>query len=165
MLAIYALSDEELLRQCSQRKGKAQGPGGQHRHAHASAITLMHESSGVTAGASDARSAAVNLTKALKTLRLRLAMHIRGASDRTLLNKYTHNKKFKINPSNTEFASVVAVVLDELTEMNYDIAETARRLEMSTSQLIKSLIVEKELWSFVQEQRQERGLSPLKTPR
>ena len=164
MVALYALEDQELLKRCVIKRGKAQGPGGQHRHAHASGITITCVEIDVSASAGTHRSAQVNQKRALHVLRLRLAMQQRGLADPECVNPYRHQKKIKINPANKDFPHVIAYLLDVLEEFGHQLSAASEKLAISSSQIIKTLALEKELWQFCQQRRAAFGLSPLKMP-
>ena len=128
MVALYQLADTQLLQACTVSHGKARGPGGQHVHSHASAVTLTLEIPLIQVQCQDFRSAADNQKRALRELRIRLALAERGASDRDLFKKYLRNNKIQINPDNPEFSFIVAVIFDVLDDCDYDLSKAASEL-------------------------------------
>ena len=72
-----ALTDDALLAECDLGRGRASGPGGQHRNKVETAVTLTHRPTGVIAQASERRSQVENKRVALRRLRLKLATEIR----------------------------------------------------------------------------------------
>ncbi len=72
-----ALPDDALLAECDLGRGRASGPGGQHRNKVETAVTLTHRPTGVTAQASERRSQIENKRVALRRLRLKLATEVR----------------------------------------------------------------------------------------
>ena len=71
--AALAMDDEALLRTCEISTFVGGGPGGQHRNKTASAVRLVHPSTGLTVTATERRSQAQNRTTALERLRAALA--------------------------------------------------------------------------------------------
>jgi hypothetical protein len=69
-----ALTDEELLEQCTIGQSRASGPGGQHRNKVSTQITLTHHPTGLAATAGERRSQRENKSLALRRLRLKLAV-------------------------------------------------------------------------------------------
>ncbi len=73
-----SLSPDDLLKQCTVRRYKASGPGGQHRNKVETAIELTHRPTGLSATATERRSQHDNQRTALKRLRLKLAIEHRS---------------------------------------------------------------------------------------
>jgi len=63
------LDDEALLRHCEESFFIGSGPGGQHRNKTASAVRLLHPSTGLTVTATERRSQVQNRATALRRLR------------------------------------------------------------------------------------------------
>src|SRR5205809_6653198 len=78
----YELSDEALSARCRWEAFRARGPGGQHRDKTNTAVRVTHLPSGITATGGESRSARENPIHALKRVRLKLALEIRGPIDR-----------------------------------------------------------------------------------
>jgi len=72
-----ALDSEDFVRQCSFKQGRSGGPGGQHRNKVETKVTVTHTPTGLTASASERRSAIENKRVAIKRLRLNLAVEHR----------------------------------------------------------------------------------------
>ncbi len=73
-----ALDEETLLRDCSFAQGRSGGPGGQHRNKVETKVTATHTPTGLSASASERRSAIENKRVAIKRLRLTLATEFRA---------------------------------------------------------------------------------------
>ena len=75
------LSDQALLAQCELDRFRASGPGGQKRNKTESAVRLRHLPTGLVASATESRSQHENRARALRRLRERLALELRGGSE------------------------------------------------------------------------------------
>src|SRR5216683_4393288 len=72
-----ALTDAQLLDQCSVDTYRASGPGGQKRNKTSSAVRLRHGPSGLLVIAEESRSQHENKAKALRRLRQALFLKLR----------------------------------------------------------------------------------------
>jgi hypothetical protein len=154
------LSDADLLRQCLEENYKASGPGGQHRNKVATAVRLHHEPSGVTAHGEETRSQAENRRHALSRLRERIAFTIRARFDLDapdappeLVAQRRGGGLLAVNPKNPSFPLIAATALDALAAADGSYAAAARALGLTTSQLLKFLQSDRELWRAVSESR------------
>src|SRR4051794_28387456 len=75
------LNDEALLAQCRFDAYRGSGPGGQKRNKTSSSIRLVHEPTGITVIAGESRSQAENKLRAVRRLRVRLAIEVRRPID------------------------------------------------------------------------------------
>lgn len=139
------LSDDDLLKQCAMGRGRGSGPGGQHRNKVETAVTLTHEPTGVSAQASERRSQIENKRMALKRLRLALAVAVRtGVTppkgfdevSSALWRSRRQGRRIVCNPNHRDFATLLAEALDILADSAWDPAKAARRLGVTTSQVI-----------------------------
>lgn len=136
------LTEDELLVHCSLSKGRAGGPGGQHRNKVETKVTIEHEPTGIIAQASERRSAVENRSVALFRLRLLLATKIRcpvslGECRSALWLSRTSGGKIACNPEHTDFPAMLAEALDVLASVHQDPRKAALRLGCSASQLTK----------------------------
>ena len=76
-----ALDDKKLLTQCDVHTYRASGPGGQKRNKTDSAVRLRHRPTGSSAQGEESRSQHENKARALRRLRLALALQQRDEVD------------------------------------------------------------------------------------
>ncbi|HUT14236.1 MAG TPA: peptide chain release factor-like protein [Thermoguttaceae bacterium] len=161
-----ALGPDELLAQCEVRRQKRSGPGGQHRNKVETAIVLHHLPTGVRAEASERRSQAENLSRAVFRLRVNLAFEIRtprpcDAQPSPLWRSRCCGGRIAINASHDDFPTLLAEVLDTLTAAASDPKPAAARLGCTVSQLVKFLKKEPRALSLVNRRRHNAGMHPL----
>jgi hypothetical protein len=164
-----SLSPEELLAACDTRRLRRSGPGGQHRNKVETAVVLTHRSTGISAQASERRSQSANQRQALFRLRMELARQVRsplgvpgqGAPSRRWLARVREGQ-ISVNTGHEDFPALVAEALDVLHAAEFDNSATAQKLEVTTSQLGKFLKRDPAVWQWVRDERQKRGLRPLK---
>lgn len=160
------LDERELLKQCTLRRKRTSGPGGQHRNKVETAVVALHEPTGVQAEASERRSAAQNQEVALRRLRVRLAESVRTPREDvpSALWKSRCSKAGRISVSDTNaaFPSLVAEALDCLAAAEWDVRAAADRLGCSTSQLVKLLANAPTGLRQLNDARAREGLKPLR---
>ena len=162
-----ALTDAELLKQCTTRRSRASGPGGQHRNKVETAIELTHTPTHITAAASERRKQADNHRIALKRLRLKLAIHHRLEIDpqqppSPLWQSRVKSRRLIISTDHPDFPPILAEALDTLAALNYDTTTTAAALNVTGSQLIKLFQKEPAVLAMVNTERTQRGLRALR---
>lgn len=158
----YARDDADLLALCDEDRYGASGPGGQHLQKSQTAVRLTHRASGVQAICQDHRSRDRNRRDALRRLRLRLALALRGGADPEWVASRQRGTSLPVRDQASGYHLVVAVLFDRLTEHAWQPGPAARSLGLSTSQLVKVLAADKEVWQAVTRARQDLGLSPLR---
>lgn len=162
-----ALPADQLLKDCDVERTRRSGPGGQHRNKVETAIVLTHRPTGIQAEASERRSQPENHAVATFRLRIRLAVEFRqsteaDAAPSELWRSRCVNQRIRINAEHEDFPSLLAEALDVLAACDWEIAVAADRLGCSTSQLGKFLQLEPQAFGVLNQQRQLRGLRPLK---
>lgn len=165
-----ALEPDALLRQCHIRRTRGSGPGGQHRNKTETAIELTHHPTGVTAQASERRSQIENRQRALRRLRLNLALQVRRAphaelaafEPSALWRSRCRAGRVAVNPRHEDFPTLLAEALDAVAAWAYDVPRAAEALGVSTSQLVKFLKTEPAAHAHVNTERQRRGLKPMR---
>jgi hypothetical protein len=146
------LSNAELMAQCDEEGYKASGPGGQRRNKVETASRVTHRPSGLSAQASDSRSREENRRRALRRLRERIACEVRAPyKEPPEFAAFRRDGKLAVNSKNPPYPIVIATALDALTEATGSFAGAAEHLGISTSQLIKFLQSDREIWRTVSE--------------
>lgn len=162
-----ALSVERLLEDCEMQKTRRGGPGGQHRNKVESAIVITHLPSKIVGQAGERRSQHENRAVALERLRLNLAMGLRlpvavQQAPSQLWRSRVTSRKIVISPEHTDFPALVAEAMDFIQACQFDLAQAAKRLSVSNSQLVKFLKSVPPAFTWLNQNRHDLGLGPLK---
>lgn len=163
------LDDDALLKQCTVRRTKASGPGGQHRNKTDSAVILTHTPTGISAHATERRSQHANHREALKRLRLKLAIEYRtpelpdpSQPPSALWQSRTKARRLVLSADHADFPTLLAEALDTLAALGYDHTNAAAALGVTPSQLVKLFQKEPAAMAMVNDRRDDLGLHPLK---
>jgi hypothetical protein len=166
------LDDAALVNQCEVDHFRVGGPGGQNRNKVSSAVRLRHLPSGRVGTATEDRSQLVNRKRAVRRLRLDIALHLRGVVDASvyrpsaeLTGYVAGGGSLHVNTKNPEYALIVCEVLDVLAVCGTRVSDAAALLGVSTGQLNRFLQGDSQVWQRVNHMRVESGLKPLHTSR
>ncbi len=159
-----SLEHDTLLKGCRIQRLRRSGPGGQRRNKVETCVRVTHIATGLRSEASERRSQAENLRMALERLRLLLALQIRMKRTEIpspLWQSRLRGEQISVRSSHQDFPSLIAEALDILAEEGWDLAHAARKLRVSTSQLVKLLRQEPRALQQLNQHRQAANLGPL----
>jgi hypothetical protein len=156
-----------MFSQCTVRRGRRRGPGGQHRNKEETAIVITHRPTGLQGEATERRSQRENREVALFRLRVNLALQVRCKRDEsTELSQLWRNRclqgRISIRPSHRDFPALLAEALDVLNASGINVRAAADRLSISASQLTRLLKLEPRALTWVNQRREQEGLRPLR---
>ena len=160
---LIALTPEEFLKQCKITNYQASGAGGQKRNRKYSAVRLTHVKSGYTATASEFREPKRNLSRAIRKLRLEIALefpliNLKGDMTETPLSLFRVN----VNENHPDFPACVLVAYHIFYLKKAVLGEAAKKLGTGSAALIRFFKKDKTLFRKVQELRKENNHFPLK---
>jgi hypothetical protein len=161
------LSEATLLEECRFEAFRGPGPGGQKRNKTSNSIRLTHLPTGIHVLAGESRSLQENKDRAVRRLKLRLAVDIRHVIDPRLFeppawfNQVVQLGRLAISHRNEHYARTAALVLDLLDSRAGSIGDAAKLLGVSTSSVVKFLEAEPQLWSAANAIRHLAGKPPL----
>ena len=148
------LDDAGLLAQCEEHGYRSSGPGGQRRNKVETADRVKHRPTGLEAHAAETRRREDNRKRALRRLRERIAIEVRSPfKEPAELGTYRRDRRLSINGRNPAYPVVLAAVLDALAEADGSYAGAAKKAGTTTSQLLKFLQADREVWRAVSEER------------
>ncbi len=162
-----ALDTETLMKECSITRGRASGPGGQHRNKVETHITVTHTPTGIDAQAGERRLAKENQSVAIRRLRLKLAMGFRvgvpdGEIRSALWKTRCVKKRIVCNPKHHDYPSLLCEALDVIEACGFDVKKAATRLGCSTTQLIRFVADHRPAFEQLNQSREDHGLHRLK---
>lgn len=137
------LPEVELLKQCSLRRDRRSGPGGQHRNKVETAVVIEHVPTGIIAEASERRSQVDNRRVAIQRLRLALAIGYRCSSlaptPTILWRERSTRGRLSVAKEHEDLPCLLAELLDRLQQLDYSFPACAEFFGVSSSQLVKLL--------------------------
>jgi RF-1 domain len=164
-------SEDELARQCELDRYRASGPGGQHRNKTESAVRARHLATGVQAHADDSRSQHENRGRALRRLRMNLALEVRAP---VVLDGFTPSPALaglivagaaaqgERTRQTGAFWLAAAHLLDLFVACDAEVAVTAGHLGLGTAALARLLTCDEALLRVANQHRARRSLRPLR---
>ncbi|MSQ29660.1 MAG: peptide chain release factor-like protein [Dehalococcoidia bacterium] len=159
------LDDASLFAQCEFDRLRASGPGGQKRNKTESAVRLRHLPTGLAGEANESRSQHENRTRALRRLRLTIALTSRAAIS---ADAYEPSARLVTalgttpSPRTPELPPILAELFDVLELCVWRIREAATLLGVPSAAVSRLLRVDDRVWRAAAECRQASGLGPLR---
>ncbi|MCE7972775.1 MAG: peptide chain release factor-like protein [Leptolyngbya sp. PLA1] len=157
-----------LLRACEVGKGRAGGPGGQHRNKVETLVTMLHLPTGLEAHAGERRSAEENRRRALFRLRLRLALEARApvplgeVRSELWKSRCDRNGRLACNPEHDDYPAMLAEALDVIWACGLDVKKASLRLCCTASQLVGLLADHPAALARLNDARAAADLAPLR---
>lgn len=161
-------TDDALLRDCAVDTYRASGPGGQKRNKTSSAVRLRHGPSGLMVIAEESRSQHENKAKAVKRLRLTIALACRqpmpedGSLPAVFSAHRSADGRIDISRRHEDYPRFVAVVLDALAAVGGRLKDAATALGTTTGQLSGVIVADGKVLDQVNRIRAEHGQSPIR---
>ena len=163
------LTDAQLLAQCEIDTYRASGPGGQKRNKTSSAVRLRHSPTGLLVIAEESRSQHENKARALRRLRQAFFLKLREpvpesvAACPDIASARTASGRLDVGRKDPRFWPAAGLVLDVLAVADARVSDAAKRLGVSTGNLIAFLQTDPKLWEQANLLRQRSGQKPLKS--
>jgi hypothetical protein len=163
------LSDEELLQNVVLDFGRSSGPGGQHRNRKATSCTATHIPTDISGEATERRRQSENRKMAIQRLRRSLAVFLRrnvtldSYAPTELWENRRQGNQLPINPKHSDYSPILAETLDVLLAADLEMSRASEVLQVSGTQLVKLISNDKVALTWLNAQREERGLKPLQT--
>ncbi len=161
------LPEPQLLRDCEIRFDRRSGPGGQHRNKVETAVVITHRPTGVQGEASERRSQAANRRTATFRLRVNLALAVRsdqrfGETASPLWQARIRGGRIALRPDHEDFPSLLAELLDVLSEHQLDLRAASAALGITPSQIVRMLKMQPRALQQVNQGRGQQGKGTLR---
>jgi RF-1 domain len=166
-MSVRFLSDQQLLRSCRLDQHRGSGPGGQKRNKTSNAVRLTHTPSGIAVTASESRSLLENKTRALRRMRIKLAVDLREPLDPVKFEppdwflSMRRGDRIEASHRHEFYVPLVGLVMDLMDAMNGNPSAVATMLGVSTTSIVKILEAEPQLWTAANRTRTGAGMKPL----
>jgi hypothetical protein len=153
-----------LLSDCAVDLHRTGGPGGQHRNKASTAVRLRHRPTGLVVIAEESRSQHENKLRAVRRLRMAIALECRVAVDdhwqlpAIFMARSGAVGRVEISRRNPAYPLVVAAALDAVAAKEGRLREAAALLRLNTSQLSRLLTADGKLLAAANRIRQAAGL-------
>jgi hypothetical protein len=168
-LDYLAMDDQQLLTHCDVETYRASGPGGQKRNKTDSAVRLRLRPAGLTALGTESRSQHENKARALRRLRLVIALELRQPVDMqgyeppdVLQSCRTKSGRLEVGLRDGRYPRVVQEFLDLLAGAGWRLSDAADKLGISTAQLSTFVCRDVKLRDRVNRERALLQLKPLR---
>ena len=166
------LEDGKLLRGCWVDPYQASGPGGQKRNRTYSAVRILHLETGLSTIAEESRSQIENRAKALRRLRVLVALNVRPGYPPERFEIVEEVKGFlrsnpplRINTKNPFYPFVCATMSDAVYFQKGKIGEAATMLGVSAGQMLRVMSKDRQLLTAINQMRSQFGLKPVRSSR
>jgi RF-1 domain len=172
------LNEQALLTQCRWDAFRGPGPGGQKRNKTSSSVRLTHLPTQIHVIAGESRSQVENKTRALRRLKMKLALEFRRPIDtrgwepppwldqiRTRPAKDASpgvGMRLQISHRHPVYYHFVGLLLDLLESRNGHVSDVAGLLGLSTSSTIKFLSSDPHLLTTANQIRTRNNQPPLR---
>lgn len=150
------MDDTALLRDCTEERYKAGGPGGQRRNKVETALRVRHNTTGVIAKAEESRYLHSNRAYAARRVREKIALEVRSPFDPVspdlppeFIAQRSDKGRLAVSQKNPAYPIIIAVALDALAAAKGSFADAAKPLGITTSQLLKLLQSDPEVWRTI----------------
>ena len=163
--AFLPLDDAALLAQCRFDRFRASGPGGQKRNVTDSAVRLRHEPSGLTGEANESRSQHENRARALRRLRLELALRLRAAidlEDYAVPPELAEAVRGRVGRRDGRYLTAIAAAFDVLEAVEWRVSDAAKLVGASTAALTRVVTSDPAVLRAANERRHVLGHRPLR---
>lgn len=150
--------DAAILKDCTEERYKASGPGGQRRNKVETALRVRHNPTGVVAKAEESRYLHSNRAYAARRVREKIALDVRSPFELDapdlppeLVAQRGDKGRLAVAQKNPAYPLIVAVALDALAAAEGGFASAAKPLGITTSQLLKLLQANPDIWRTIDE--------------
>ena len=158
--AFLRLEDSALLAQCRFDRFRASGPGGQKRNVTDSAVRLRHNPTGLTGEANESRAQHQNRARALRRLRLELALRLRAPvdiQDYAVPPELAEAARGRVGRRDGRYLAAIAQAFDLLEAAGWRVSDAANLAGASTAALTRVVTSDPLVLRVANERRQALG--------